>query len=274
MKKLFLMFGMLLTLACGGSPDDVQQAADIGQAQEAMGAKTRGATQAFGVSDDQIGVPCLVSGTGASIQHCVVPKKKGTVTWCLTSATGSFSSPEAADVNGGLAAVSGNGVSFLHFSDGASCDSRVNAGTVDIAFEVVTGITGVCPGGGTSQTIESYVCANPPSTASISSNLPGHWRTGLGAGVSFVILDRTDINSQSGGNTTVASALRKHGFAHAALKLLGIGARTDRTDLWTSRALNPAGSHSLSAAEQCVIASFDPSNPSTIAEQISGCTAD
>jgi hypothetical protein len=247
-----------IAIGCGGQYQDTatdEWSSDLGQTEQPLAANGPN----YGISTAASHIVCDKVNSG---QSCVVPKSLQ-LTYCYTGFTAAQQSRFDSDFG------NFNSENAQHFSFGRALISTADclAGVAGSGAIKVRPGTGNCSGGGTSGTIDSYVCFVPGGLTALTESVPGTWQRWAGGDI---FVDSSDLITQDG---TVSGCVGDHGIRHAAAAAAGLGANNpscanDLGACMTDRSITPKTFNGtcvhaqLSNQEKCEASSYTL-NPQT-----------
>lgn len=270
-KKLFAL--CLLSLACGGSPEDFsdEEASDIGQTEAAIVAP-RNASYVMGASQAQSALRCTPT---SATQNCNVPITR-TFKYCASG----LNAEELLDLR---AVVLGGEDSQHHFTwtelfngttpvRDAACTTAALNGQVNV---IVNSINNFCAAAGATATnIDSLVCMNATVVTPQlpeSPSVPGNF---FGTNGGVIHIDRARLLAAFP-LASDRSKARQHGLGHSSAAIDGLGARTETNEvfLWTRRQVSPLSSvgRTLSAGEDCTLRFYSSSPANQYNQNSTNC---
>lgn len=230
MKNLLKWLVVGLALACGAPLDvetddagiaQVDQGSDIGQTEQKLAVSAHN----YGKSTAASGLRCNDTNSG---QSCVLPRARDYV-WCMVDS--GFNATEQSDIRAGFTMANGlmpNRFTFTELTGVAQCTQVSPAPGIVVK-------KGLCSGGSTSGTVESFVCPTLQPVFALTESVPGTWQSFGGSTTvsSILTVDTADINVQPAGHFTGDTAaaeqgcLRRFGITHWAFAAFAGGGAAD-----------------------------------------------
>jgi hypothetical protein len=246
--KLKHLFAICLAFACGAPDDGYEDESDIGQAEQAMSAKS---SQFGGIRYGHMsrGTPCPY--LSAANQTCFVPRSKHIWVWITNSVAptidpilwrGAFSNAWAIIQNSGQAA--GFDLSLQQAANDQT--------TIGLYFDT--------PLSGSANLVDSFYSKDATKVTFLTENYPGTW-AGVDYGDMYVDMAKFNANNCSG---TCSMLLATQIAGAAIINAMGLGYQTLDTNSLSSRTVTIAPkTKGMTSTQLCLASSLNTTGSGT-----------